>query len=127
MYSQKDDIRWFINVTDELYRNAVRQQLPTANAPVLQQALEQVYSARATAEREGDAEFLEHLSTLVHVQTDLAWTCPIAVGELLPKDILLYSPERGQTGTEDMPMTLLDDLVHRTAPRKTVLLVGSWT
>lgn len=127
MYSQKDDIRWFVNVTDELYRNAVRQKLPTATAPVLQQALDQVYSSRATAEQEGDVEFLKHLSALVHVETDLAWTCPIAVGEVIPKDIPLYDPRRGEDGTEDMPMSLLDDLVHRAAPRKTVLLVGSWT
>lgn len=125
LYSQQDDMQWFINVTDELYRDAVCRELPDAAPCMLQRALEQVYTVRATVEDQGNSMMLAQLNSLLHVWTDLAWQCPLIPGQVLPPDLLLHRlPIHGSHGC--VP-EVLDHLVCKADSLPTVLLVGSWS
>lgn len=138
LYSQRDDLRWFISVTDELYRGAVRSELSRLgdghlciecrNAPPAcrkefraECALQQVYTCRAEADIDGDTSFADFLQSLVHVRHDKAFPCPVTIGSDVPGDLELFplDVEAGAT-------TSLNRLVHG-AGMPVVLITGSWS
>ena len=96
LYSQRDDMRWFASVTDQLYRAAVVSEVErvcegVCEPAVAEAALQQVYGARWSAEAAGDAELQAVLGTLVHVRYDRAFECPVAEGALIPQRLRLYA------------------------------------
>lgn len=119
LYSQRDDIKYFVGVTHELYRAAVARELPpAASAETVERALAQVFGARHAAESDG--ELREVVDGLVHVRCDRAAPCPLSPGDPLPRGLVLAASGDGAD-------TTVDALVHAAAAdgRPTVLLAGS--
>ena len=118
LYSARDDLKYFLGVTHELYRAAVARELPpAASAEAVERALAQVFGARHAAE--SDCELRAVVDGLVHVRCDRAAPCPLAPGDLLPRGLVL-------TASGDGADTTVDAIVHVAAGgRPTVLLAGS--
>ena len=151
-YSKRDDMDWFIQVTTDLYRYAVKRELIVsaaekrtvsgAGAAVtqddVQNGLNQVLTVRWRAQTAGDKKMLEFLSTLLHVKHDHAFPCPITVGAPVPGPLLLhtlpnYQPSNQHTLTgavSTQATTTLATLVlsaEKAGKSCLVVLAGSWT
>ena len=107
-YSKRDNMAWFIQVTTDLYRQAIYRELVIAasqkssswerfgartGANVTQREVEtglkQVLSVRWWAKKTDDTAMLSFLSTLLHVKHDHAFPCPITIGAPVPGPLLL--------------------------------------
>ena len=155
-YSKRDDMDWFIQVTTDLYRYAVKGELIVsaaekrkkgsavsgAGAAVtqddVQNGLNQVLTVRWRAQTAGDKKMLEFLSTLLHVKHDHAFPCPITVGAPVPGPLLLhklpnYQPSNQHTlvgAVSTQATTTLATLVlsaEKAGKSCLVVLAGSWT
>ena len=156
-YSKRDNMSWFIQVTTDLYRQAVKRELIIAASEknssaaktgigVTQREVEiglnQVLTVRWRAQTTGDAEMLSFLSTLVHVKHDHAFPCPVAVGARVPGPLLLHAlpghwPSQHAFATQRARDTVANKAATTTlatlascserAGKCLVVLAGSWT
>ena len=151
LYSQRDDQSWFVKVTDELYRQAVVNELKSAGVKsphsgalascdghLISSALRQVYSSRGKKAIEHfSQQQISQLSEMIHVKYDHCKPCSWEEGDhILNADTLrLFQPNRtaeccdADTAGVETSLFRFIQSVSRSDDLNAVVvfLAGSWT